>query len=345
MIEPARPEPGTEVAAERRLERVEAYKDEVARVVSSIPRATIDLWSIFRDDALALTCFLDCLSGKDAVLDVGTFVGVSAFLFASHPSVVHVTTVDPNPLVREELQETGATAGLSDIPEVDGPSRNSRVHDIAREALKRFPEERAKIHIQEGVIASTDGAHRIVPIPDPAAHGAARLIAFVDGLHTTEAVRADVDSVFNDRPDAIVFLDDCRYFWGPFVQAGVAANLEKRPGLSFRLIADVSDSLGSCTLGIVYAEGVADEVEDTLARVAEMVRSTYGTLALVEAGRKLNDRLRQLERELEALAEQRDLARADADEAQTRLSEIVDSTSWRIVTALRRFGRRANPLP
>ena len=339
MIQPAKPESRGRVEAQRRLERVEAYKNEVARVLISVPRETIDLWSIFRDDSLALTCFLDCLSGKTAVLDVGTFVGVSAFLFASHPSVTHVTTVDPNPLVRDELQETGGVAGIDDIPEVDGPSRDTRVHDVARAALERFPEEREKIRIQEGVI-TINGTGSKITIPDPGTHGAERLIAFIDGLHTTEAVRADIATVFDDRPDAIVFLDDCRYFWGPFVQAGVAANLERRPELSFRLVADVSDSLGSCTLGVVYGKAAAQEVEETLTRVAEIVTSTFGTLAPSEAWLPLIDRIRQLELELEAMTHERNLARVDADEARTQLTEIVNSTSWRFVAALGRLWSR-----
>jgi hypothetical protein len=343
MIEPARLQSRGEVEALHRLERVEAYKNEVARILNTVPRATIDLWSIFRDDALALTYFLDCLPGQKAVLDVGTFVGVSAFVFASHSSVTHVTTVDPNPLVRDELQNTGGQAGIHDIPEVDGPSRDTRVHDVARAALERFPEEREKIRIQEGVIA-INGTGK-VPIPDPGRHGAERLIAFIDGLHTAEAVRADIASVLDDRPDAIIFLDDCRYFWGPFVQAGVASNLERRPELSFRLIADVSASLGSCTLGIVYGKEAAQEVEDTLTRVAEIVTSKYGTLAPSEAWRPLTDRITKLESEVVTLTQERNLARVDAEEVRMQLSEVVDSRSWRIVTALRRLWRRPDGQP
>jgi ABC-type lipoprotein release transport system permease subunit len=65
-----------------RVESLERFKDAVADVLGVVPRETIDLWSIFRDDALALSYFLDELHYDITALDLGTFVGVSALLLA-----------------------------------------------------------------------------------------------------------------------------------------------------------------------------------------------------------------------------------------------------------------------
>src|SRR5438105_4317646 len=94
------PDMGTPDHAPDPLARVallERYKGLVTDLVETVPRETVDLWSILRDDALVLSYFCDALTYDVAALDVGTFVGASAFLLACQPRVRHVTTVDPNP--------------------------------------------------------------------------------------------------------------------------------------------------------------------------------------------------------------------------------------------------------
>jgi hypothetical protein len=260
-------------------------------------------------------------------LDVGTFLGVSALLLASQPRVLHVTSVDPNPLVAVELAETGKAAGLASGP-MSKVAHTQRVQDVALAALQGFPREYETIELINGVIAGF-GAH-VVPVPDPSAYGARRLVAFVDGLHTRAAVRADVTAIFAAQPDAIVVLDDCRYVWGPFVQAGVADVLEENgAGLAFKLIADVSMSLGTCTLGILYPRALRGELESALDRAAARVSQTHGSLAFADLLLP-SAAIARLERE-------RDEAQTNAAKALADLARIQASMTWRIGASLRRL--------
>jgi hypothetical protein len=312
-----------------RIARVERFKDEVTSVLGIVPRATIDLWSIFRDDALALSYLFDELDGDLAVLDVGTFVGVSAMLFAVQPRVRHVTSIDPNPLVADELSETGAAVGL---PPVEGGAvaGSTRVQEVAARALSRFDSERAKIALVEG---TTDDVGTTAKIPDPRSVGADRLVAFVDGLHSAAAVEADLSAIFEANRDALVILDDCRYYWGPFVQAGVAHFLERTGDeFAFRLVADTGLSLATCTLGLVYRRANGAATEAALERTAERVSRDQGALHLMGHGRTV-DVLSRLERE-------RDDARADAVRLRMLLAESRTSRKRRLVNHARRAWRR-----
>jgi predicted O-methyltransferase YrrM len=63
-------------------------------------------------DGLALAHFLERCPLKTVVLEMGTFVGVSAFHFAGHPTVSEVPTVDSNPTLFEVGEEWGHNWGL-----------------------------------------------------------------------------------------------------------------------------------------------------------------------------------------------------------------------------------------
>jgi hypothetical protein len=350
---PGLPPPESELSdsVTHRLTQVEDYKDEVTRIVGTVPRETIELWSIFRDDALALSCFLDSLAETVAVLDVGTFVGVSAFLFASHPSVRQVLTVDPNPLVQDEIRTTGETAGLQIAPEVLDSRQPLRVQEVARAVLETFPDARERIRFEEGVISGSDASVRKVAVPDHSACGADRLIVFLDGLHTSSAVFSDLTTVLRASPHAIVFLDDCRYYWGPFVQAGVARFLDTHPEYDFKLICDSSSIVGTCTLGIVCHVDVRRTVEDAIQGVIKTVGATYGTLSAVDRVPELQQRIAALQEDIvlqtDQLAESTqtverltrtvgDLrsalveARSAAGDAEKLIEDMQRSLGWRI---------------
>jgi hypothetical protein len=309
----ARPEPLA------RVELLERYKDAVADALDGVPRDAIDLWSIYRDDALALSYFFDELRYDVSALDVGTFVGVSALLLASQPRVLHVTSVDPNPFVADELDDTGKAAGLAPTAGA-AATPQIRVQDVAAAALRGFPREQEKIDLVQGVIAGS--ASPVVPVPDPSSHEALRLVAFVDGLHTTTAVSADIEAILAAQPNAIVILDDCRYFWGPFVQAGVARVLEaSTTPLIFRLIADVSVALGTCTLGVLYPRELREEIEGAFDRAATRISHERGSLATAVSS--LQPTVDRLEREL-------DEARAAAAAAGDELAQIRSTKAWRM---------------
>jgi hypothetical protein len=91
------------------------------------------------------------------------------------------------------------------------------------------------------------------------------LIAILDGLHTREGVKADLDALFESHPHAVAILHDCRIVWGPFVQAGVVSFLEDADEhYHFKLFGDLGPGTATSNLGIVYPDVDAVEVRRTL---------------------------------------------------------------------------------
>ncbi len=218
--------------------RLDEYKETLSRLFPILPKDSVDAWSISEADILALGLLLDCYPQEVAVLDIGTFVGVSAFFFASHPKVTRVVSVDPNPTVADEINDKSEMLGVQIDSE---PLRNLRVLDVARAVLAEFPDENRKVQLHEGTVGtdrigiqgdSSAGPEKLEePMSDPMSDLSAEepLVAFVDGLHTSRGVQADLEAIFEFNPRAVAILDDCRHTWGPFVQAGVVAFHGGRP--------------------------------------------------------------------------------------------------------------------
>ncbi len=225
------------------------YKATVTRLFPALPRPVMDDWSITDADALALARFLECYPHEAIVLDIGTFVGVSAFHFASQPKVSEVVSIDRNPSMAELgewLDELGVSLGPGSSPDV-------RIQDIAGAALAHFPEQRRKVRLRAGTVGSV-GA----PVP---ADGAS-LVAFVDGDHAKESVEADLWAIFEKNPRAVAVLHDCTGSHAPSVLAGVAAFVEaSRAGYSFRLFERLDPDPVLPNLGVLYPEATADWVE------------------------------------------------------------------------------------
>ena len=196
------------------------------------------------------------------------------------------------------------------------------------------------------------------------------LIALVDGLHSTDGVYGDLDALLSARPDAIVLLDDCRYFWGPFVLSGVARFLEQDPGkFHFRLFADLSHSLAASQLSVLYssedgtlpmsvgrAVSLLSETFDPLLileREQEIVASASAAFdrdALEAKLRKEQSYLLNLEAEVDYLrrlsaqshhqlagiSNQMTAISQDLQAAKAELDSIRASTSWKLTKPLRR---------
>lgn len=264
-------------SASRYLARLEEYKDTVIRLFPALPRRVVDGWSISPVDALVLGHFLESYPRAVVALDVGTFIGASAFCLAGHPKVSEVVSVDPSPTIFDELADKSdvdlsARFGGSLDPE---PLKDLRVLDVARATLAEFGDEREKVRFREGVVGSSQvgvkgeplgGLEKVeVPVVEPRE---ANLVALVDGLHTREGVRADLAAIFDQNPHAIALLDDCRHRWGPFVQAGVIDFMDQAAGEHhFRLFGDLGPGLATSNLGIVYPDSVAAEVRSALDKV------------------------------------------------------------------------------
>ncbi len=259
----------------RRLMRLGEYSDTVARVLpSEVPR----FWSVSNVDALALGCFLDLYSREAIVLDIGTFVGVSAVCFAVQPSVARVVSVDPNPRIADEV---GDKSNVTNFEANYRKLGEARVLDVAREALSSFPEERRKIHLTEGVVgtsqvgvhgAAIEGARKVgVPGVDPTTDGLS-LVAFVDGLHTDEGVRADLEAVFEASPRAVAILHDCRSEWGAAVAKGAEDFISSsKDGYAFELVGPLGAGLGTPNMGIVFPDRDSSEVRGVLSRMGDSV--------------------------------------------------------------------------
>src|SRR3712207_5108841 len=109
----------------KRLKRLYEYEDTITRLFPTLP----EQWSFSRVDALVLGYFFQVYSRKTVVLDIGTFAGRSGFYFATQPKVLEVISVDPNPLVTDEIEDISKLVDLSIDLE---PFQGLRVLDLAR---------------------------------------------------------------------------------------------------------------------------------------------------------------------------------------------------------------------
>ena len=143
--------PAWNVSATGYTSRLAEYKETVSRLYPILPKDCVDVWSISEADVLALGLLLDCYPQKVTVLDIGSFVGASAFFFASHSKVTRVVSVDPNPRLAEEINDKSEMLGVKIDPE---PLGKLRVLDVARTVLAEFPDENRKIQLHVGTVGT-----------------------------------------------------------------------------------------------------------------------------------------------------------------------------------------------
>jgi predicted O-methyltransferase YrrM len=277
----------TKIADSSSLHELRDYRDTVFRLYPDLPRLTEYHMSIKDIDALALTRFVERLPRETFVLEIGTFVGVSAFLFAGQAMVSQVLTVDTNPTLFELGEEWGQNRG------------RTKVQEIATKTLAQFPDRARKVEFLEGTANNID-----LSLPSEAP-----LVAFVDGDHARSSVKADLRAIFSKHPQTLAILHDCRSHasvLGAAVEF-VAANRSER---CFRFFE--GSEAGAPDLGLVYAERLSAEVD----RMAPGVLADPGD-SLWEAAAVLSEkweqqwamrnRLRKRVRRLKAeLAEARD---------------------------------------
>jgi hypothetical protein len=245
------------------LKRIDEYKSEVTRLFPDIPKHLVDSWSIQDADALGLAQFLALYPRESVVvLDIGTFVGVSAFHFANQPKVSEVVSVDYNPSIAElyewmtQLSDLGAAAALK-----SAPSPETTVIEVAKAALARFPEQQRKVKFIAGDAATVNW-----PIPVDAAS----FVAFVDGHHSKEAVESDLRAIFEKNPYGVAVLHDCTDdYHAPSVLAGITTFIETfraedHLGYHLRLFEHLASYSTAPNLGVVYPAATADQIEPAL---------------------------------------------------------------------------------
>jgi hypothetical protein len=247
---------------------LEEYKSEVIRLFPALSKDVLDSWSIKDADAIGLARFLKLYPRERVVvLDIGTFVGVSAFHLASQPKVAEVVSVDYNPSLAE-LQEWLTELGEQDDANALGTasSPETTVIEVARKAFSRFPEQQRKAKFVAGDAATVD-----MPIP---ADGAS-LVAFVDGHHGKEAVEVDLRAIFDKDSAAVAILHDCRGIHGPKIMAGIASFMQtSQTAYCFRLFEHTDRGPTPPDLCVVYPSTVAEEIEPAMSGLLASPKSS-----------------------------------------------------------------------
>jgi hypothetical protein len=253
---------------------VDHYKTCVTSISPQLPIETVHLWTISKDDALAMSYFLRRLKGEGltTILDIGTFVGVSAFFFASQPKVRRVVSVDPDPLISEEVVASYRNHAAT--------YHDKRVLEVAREALSVFPAQSNKVELKTGVVGMNEMALIGKDVSEVKRVSVPRepLVAFVDGRHSPVGVYQDLLAIFQQNPQALVLVHDCRGPHAPFVRSGVASLLKeatlKESTYHFRLFEPLPLELGTPSLGVVYPQERATEVGQILRELSSPTRLT-----------------------------------------------------------------------
>lgn len=316
-------------SASKYLAALDEYLETIVRLFPTLPWRVVANWSILPVDALAIGYFLEHYPRRVVALDVGTFVGASAFCLTRHPKVSRVISVDPNPVLPDEIVANSDRWNTVDLALLE----DLKVLDIARAAFAEFDAEQEKVRFSEGVIGSTQvgvkrgslaGLEKVeVPAADPS--GEEGFVALVDALHTREGVRADLEAIFGRNPRAVVLLDDCRHHWGPFVQAGVVDFMEQTDAqYHFGLIGDLGPGLARSNLGVLYPDAIADETKRVLAGVNGSFSQRLDPLRLLSREEDLIAAANRLNRE-SFQAREEFVERSSMLEAQ--VSKLVERSS------------------
>lgn len=244
------------------------------------PRATVTQWSLPATDVADLWALAE-RSGARRVLEVGSFVGTSAFLMAQALPGAEVHSVDPNLPLDVEFAAMGAHGRGADL--------SRRTLEVARLAATRLGLE-SRVHFHEGgfAVGSTfaldDVPVRVVGPEICRAHGPFEFV-FVDGLHFEDAVVADLRLALSAlAPGGTVALHDCVGYWGSHVRRAVARILEEDDSLSFehapyfdllRAIGTLSRRARTTPALEQRAERCFGDVRGLSEHVARLLRSTF----------------------------------------------------------------------
>jgi hypothetical protein len=313
--------------------RLAEYKETLSRLFPSLPRETVDAQSIRDVDALVLALFLRCYPHEVNVLEVGTYFGVNTFHIASQPSVVRVLGMNPDPPESKQAAEAPDTPDTEAGPEsLQGPSNI----DVARAALAEFAEEDAKVQLRTGTLSSAwteergdspNGSEKLpaqdLPEDEP-------LLAFVGGARTRDTVEADLQAIFDARPQAVAIIDRLRGAEGPFVQAGIADFVEGARGeYHFKLFADLTTGLATSNLGIVYSHSGVAEVPGCLEELGQLFSERLDPLWLAAREQELigivntyKDEAKALGGQLQILSDENQLLANSNKQMEKRISQL-----------------------
>lgn len=192
------------------------------------PRSVVTQWSLPASDVTDL-CALASESGAERVLEIGSFVGTSAFLMAQALPKAEIFSVDPNLPLDVEFTAMGADGGSADL--------TRKTLEVARLAATKLGLTPRVRFLEGGFAVGSSFALDDIPVPviGPEvcrAHGPFDFI-FVDGLHFEDAVFADVNLALSAlTPNGTIALHDCIGYWGSHVRRAVSRILEVDESLS-----------------------------------------------------------------------------------------------------------------
>ncbi len=352
LAQPAQPQAPSHREAEY-LWRIRDYKRQVSNLFPEIPDKLLRNCTLFPVDALVLGYFLEELDWEPTVYEIGSFVGVSSYILATHAKVNRVVCIDPNPKIADEAVANSVWARNLDLESLG----DLKVFDVARETFKSLDEKAfERIELREGVVGSESLGAKTerkweaekFEIPKIGESGDG-LLAYVDGLHTREGVRKDLEAVFEHNPNALAILDDCRHAWGPFVQAGTVDFIEQRGSngeFTFRLFADLGPGLASSNLGLLFPRSRAQEVNHAMRELAAKVSERLDPLQLLlrenelilEVNRRISDILAK-QRTIQQLEQERAVLHRKLKRRSYQAAEAL-AVSAQKIPGLRSFIRK-----
>jgi predicted O-methyltransferase YrrM len=197
------------------------------------PSEIVDSWAISHNDAPDLMAIAESVKPAK-ILEVGTYVGVSTMLMALTCPNAHIFTVDPDLPLEIEMGATG-----SSVANIDS---SATTHAIARAAAEKLGVADRITFVKGGYAVretfsstlTSNGAKARLAGPKLCKDEGPFDFVFIDGLHTSEAVSADLQlSAKHLTPNGIMALHDCVGFWGANVRAGVLDFIRRNPSYRF----------------------------------------------------------------------------------------------------------------
>jgi Skp family chaperone for outer membrane proteins len=197
--------------------------------------------------------------------------------------------------------------------------------DVARAALAEFADESAKVRLQTGDVSGAWTNHRDAA---PETSGDGRLLAFVNGTRTREAVVTNLQDIFDANTRSIAILDLCKGGGAPFVQAGIADFMERDEGeYHFRLFSDLTSGMAKSNLGIVYADEDSAEVESCLAELGHLFSERMDPLWLARREQEMIGIVNTYRDEAESLGRQHQGLIGEYDDLEDRNKELQKRVS------------------
>jgi glycosyltransferase involved in cell wall biosynthesis/predicted O-methyltransferase YrrM len=224
----------------------------------------IGQWTLPAQDAVDLVSNVRVRQPK-AVLEVGTFVGVSTMLIAlAGGKATRIVSIDPNFPLAVEMSSMGSTLGSLDA--------GARTHDVAAAVARRLGIAGQIDLLSGGFSSNASFASRraspdlTIPIigPDVCLRYGPFDLAFIDGLHYADVVYSDVALASRHlSPNGVILAHDCVGMWGTNVRVGLSRFLAEHSDWAL-LHPPLSELYRS--IGVLFRKRTQPQLESQLLR-------------------------------------------------------------------------------